>query len=87
MLAWLSCLAYALHLRIEYSTLTSEIGNTKIITHNNFRLNPLAIHLHDQISGPVCEPSESQILVSKGAIMHVFVPSKNHISVLIEFDC
>ena len=86
-LAWLSRLAYALHLRIEYSTLTSEIGDTKVITHNSLRLNPLANHLHDQISSPVREPNKSQIFVSKGVVVRVLVPPKNCISVPIEFYC
>ena len=30
-LTWLSCLAYVFHLRIEYSTITSEIGNANIV--------------------------------------------------------
>ena len=33
--------------------LTSEIGDAKIVTHNDLRLNSLVHHLHDQISGPV----------------------------------
>ena len=83
-LGWLSRLAYTLQLRIEYST--NEIGDAKIITHNNLRLNPQVNHLHDQISGPVREPGESQILVSKWVIMCHLVFPKNSISVLIEFD-
>jgi hypothetical protein len=62
------------------------MGGDRIITHNDLRINPDVNHLRYQISGPVREPSESQVLVSKGVIMHSLILPENGISVLIEFD-
>jgi len=71
-LTWLSCLAYVFHLRIEYSTITIEIGNANIVYFEPVRGMTLSSILK------VC--GSSQLSPRAGASLCVTECSWAHIS-------